>query len=238
MKEQIAEVAGIQRREPLLISGVELARAAESEIADLALRHSSRRQAAVLEAADDRQQDPGRPAARVDIGGLDHLLQEPELIVGVEDREVGLEADQLGVTAQQAGAERMEGAEPEPLDALAEQVRDAEDHLARGLVGEGDREHLIGPRPAGDQKVGEPCREHAGLAGAGACEHQERPVRGLDRGALLRVEAVEMRWCRRGRRCRRQHVRSTAHGTPVVIGRCGRPPPPSQPARLPPTSDP
>ncbi len=122
MKKQIAEVAGIQRREPLLISGVELARATEGEVADLALRHGGRRQAAVLQAADDREQDPGRPAARVEIRGLDHLLQEPELIVGVEDREVGLEADQLGVTAEQPGAERMEGAEPEALDAVAEQA--------------------------------------------------------------------------------------------------------------------
>ena len=102
--------------------------------------------------------------------------------------------------AQQPRAERMEGAEPQPLDALAEQARDAADHLARGLVGEGHREHLIGPRPAGQQHVREARGQHPGLAGAGAGQHQERPVRRLDRRALLRVEAVEIAPRRRRRR--------------------------------------
>ena len=114
---------------------------------------------------------------------------------------------------KQPRAERMEGAEPEALDALPEQVRDPADHLARGLVGEGDREHLPGPRPAGQQQMREPRGQHPRLAGAGAGQHQQRPVGGLDRGALLRIEPAEPNR-RRGRRRAHHHLRLIAHETP------------------------
>ena len=178
----------------------------------LRFRHLVGRLAAVLAALDDRQQGARRPAPRVEVRGLDHLLQQTQLVVGIEDGEVGLQPDQLGVAAQQARAERMEGAEPQPLEAVPEQQRRALDHLARRLVGEGDREHLIRPRPAGHEQMGEARGQHAGLAGAGAGEHQERPVVRLDRSALRRVEGVEVAR-RRGRR-RRQHVRLAGHGPP------------------------
>ena len=179
-------------------------------------RHLVRRLAAVLEALDDREQDAWRPAPGVQVRRLDHLLHQAQLVVGIEDREVGLEADQLGVAPEQARAQRVEGAEPEALDAVPEQQRDAQDHLARRLVGEGDREDLIRPRPAGHEHVGKARGEHAGLAGAGAREHQERPVACLDRRPLLRIERVEIGACRAHRR--RQHVRLAGHGAP-----CGRP---------------
>ncbi len=40
------------------------------------------------------------------------LLDQADLVVGVEDGEVGLQADQLGVAAQDLRADRVEGAEP------------------------------------------------------------------------------------------------------------------------------
>ncbi len=222
VQEQIAEIAGIQRQQAFLIGGIELARAAECEVADLALGHVGSGQTAVLEALDDRQQHARRPAAGIELGRLDHLLDQAQLVVGIEDREVGLEPDQFGVAAQQAGAERVEGAEPEALDALAEQQRDAQDHLARGLVGEGHREHLPGPHPAGQQHMRKPRGQHPGLAGAGAGQYQERPVRRLDRRPLLRIERVEIarRWrCRRRRQIRRRHhVCLIRHGTPCGSG--------------------
>ena len=214
MQQQIAEIAGVQREQALLVRGIELARAPERELVDLGFRHLFGRLAAIFPALDDREQGARRPAPRIQVRRLDHLLQQAQLIVGIEDREVGLEPDQLGVAAQQAGAERMEGAEPQALDALPEQPRDALDHLARRLVGEGHRERLVRPRPPGHQQVGKARGQHPGLAGAGAGEHQERPVVRLDRGALRRVERVEIVSCRA--RWRRQHVRLTGHGTPVV----------------------
>ena len=76
---------------------------------------------------------------------LDHLLHEADLVVGVEDGEVGLEPDQLGMAAQDLDADRVERAEPRhALDGAADQVADALLHLARRLVGEGDGQDWLG----------------------------------------------------------------------------------------------
>ncbi len=64
-------------------------------------------------------------------------------------------------------------------------------HLARGLVGEGDREDLARPCAAGRQQPGDAVGEHPRLARAGAGEHQQRPLAVRDRLALRRVELGE-----------------------------------------------
>ena len=130
-----------------------------------------------------------RPALLVDILGLQHLLQQPDLVVDVENGEVGLQPDQLGMAAQDLHADRMEGAEPRhALDDLPDHRADARLHLARRLVGEGDGEDFRGARAAEREDVGDARRQHAGLAGAGAGQHQHRTVERLDRLALLGVE--------------------------------------------------
>ena len=121
-----------------------------------------------------------------------NLLQEAQLVVGVEDREVGLEADALGLLAHQAGGQRMEGAEPPALDRAAEQAGDPLLHLARRLVGEGDREHWPGMALPVISRVGETRGQHPGLAGAGAGQHQDRPVERLHGRALGLVEGGEI----------------------------------------------
>ena len=109
------------------------------------------------------------------------------------------------MAAQDFHADRMEGAEPRhALDHAADDLADAVLHLARRLVGEGDGEDLARPGAAGGEDVGDAHGEHARLAGAGAGQHQHRPVERLDREPLLRIEAGEI-----GRRRRR---RSRARG--------------------------
>ena len=99
----------------------------------------------------------------------------------------------LGVTAQNLHADRMEGAHPRhALDDLADHLADARLHLARRLVGEGDGEDFRGPRAAEVEDVGDAGGQHAGLAGAGAGQHQHRAVQGLDRLALFGVEVGEI----------------------------------------------
>ena len=51
-------------------------------------------------------------------------------------------------------------------------------HLARGLVGEGDREDLAGPRVAGGEQVGDAPGQHPGLARPGARDDEQRRSRG------------------------------------------------------------
>ena len=104
-----------------------------------------------------------------------------------------LQPDQFGVAAQHLGA-RSRGrcratACPRPH---RRQLADPLAHFARGLVGEGDGQDLARPGLAGDDQVGEPRGERGGLAGAGAGEHQHRALGGQHRLALRRIEAGEI----------------------------------------------
>jgi hypothetical protein len=207
MQEQVAEVAGVERPQPLLVGGVERGPAVV-EGRGVAGGHPPGRQGAVLPAVDQAREQARRPALLVDVLGADQLAQQPHLVVGVEDREVRLEPDQLGMAAQDLDAERMEGAEPgHALDDAADQIADARLHLARRLVGEGDGEDLVRPRPSHAQEMRDARGQRPGLAGAGAGEHEHRPVERLDRFALGGVERVEI-----GRRPRRARALGQRRG--------------------------
>ncbi len=193
LEQQIAEVGGVEDLQPLLIGLVELQPLAVGERRGFARRHLLGREAAVLPAVDQHRQHARRPALLVDVLGFDKLLQQPDLVVDVENGEIGLQPDQLGVAAQDLHADRMERAEPRhALDHAADDLADAVLHLARRLVGEGDGEDLAGPGAAGGENVGDAHGEHAGLAGAGAGQHQHRAVERLDRQPLLGIEPGEI----------------------------------------------
>ena len=208
VEQQIAEVRGVQRFQPLLILAIELAALAEREAVAFAFRHGLRRQPLVLPLVDHRGQRARGPALLVDIRGLKDLLHQAKLIVGIENGEIGFEAGKFRMAAQNLRADGMEGAEPlHPLDHAADQRADALLHFARGLVGEGDAKNLPRPGAARGEDVCEPRGQHARLAGSRAGQHQHRPVHGLDRLALLRVQAGEIRRLPRNRPSR---IRSAA----------------------------
>ena len=193
LQQQVAEVGGVQLLEALLIGGVERRALALGEGEGLPARHLVRRQPAVLPAVDQGGQLARRPAVLVEALALDHLLDEADLVVGVEDGEAGLQADQLGMPAQDLDADGVEGAEPgHALDGAADQRADALLHLARGLVGEGDGQDLRAARAARAQDVGNAGGQHARLAGAGAGQHQHGPIERLDGGPLLGVEVGQV----------------------------------------------
>ena len=78
---------------------------------------------------------PGRPALLVEVVGRDHLLQQADLIVGVEDGEIGRRPDELRVPAQHLGGDGMEGAEPgHAFGDLAEQQPDAMSFISRAAL--------------------------------------------------------------------------------------------------------
>ena len=149
--------------------------------------------AAVLPVVHEAGELAGGPALLVEVLGLEQLLDQADLVVDIEDGEIGAETDELGVVAEDAGADRVEGAEPgHRLDAGADELADALLHLAGGLVGEGHREDFAAPGLLGREDVGDAGGEDARLAGAGAGEDQHRAL-GREHGfGLLGVEAGEI----------------------------------------------
>ena len=206
LQQQVAEVGGVQRLQPLLIGEIKLLALAVGEARRLAGRHHVGGQPAVLPAVQDHGEDPRRPSFIVELLGFQQLLDQPDLVVHVEDGEAALEADHLGVAAQDFHADRVESAEPgHALDDLADHQADAVLHFARRLVGEGDGEDFARPRPPQVEDVGNSGRQDARLAGPRAGQHQHRPVQRLDRLALLRVEIGQI-----GRRAGAQSARGNA----------------------------
>ncbi len=191
--KQVAEIGGVQRQQPLLIEPVERDGAAAGDLARLRVGHLVGDEAAVLPALEQREQRARRRGAVVDALGLGDLLDQAQLVVGVEDGEIGFEAHHLGVAAQDARRDRMERAEPEPLGGAADHALEPLAHLERRLVGEGDGEDLPREGAPRAEDMGEPRRQHARLARAGAGQHQHRPVDRLDRRALRLVEPGENR---------------------------------------------
>ena len=149
-------------------------------------------EAAILPPVDQARQGARRPALVVDVLRLQDLLDETDLVVGVEDGEIRLEAHQFGVTAQDLGADRMERAHPGHALDDAGQEADALAHFARRLVGEGHRQNLVRPGAARSDEMGDARGQDAGLADPGSGEHEHRPVERFDRVALFFVQALEV----------------------------------------------
>ena len=100
------------------------------------------------------------------------------------------------MAAQDFHPDGMKRAKPRhSLNDLPDHHADAALHLARGLVGEGDGQHLVWPRAAERKNVGDTRGQHPRLAGPRTGQHQQRPVERLDRLALLRVQAREVGRC-------------------------------------------
>ena len=192
-QQQVTEVGRVEFLEPLLIGGIELRALAVAECEGFARRHFIRRQAAVLPAVDVARQLPRRPAVLVQSLGFDHLLQQADLVVGIEDGEAGFQPHELRVPAQDLDADGVERAEPRHgLDRAADEAADALLHLARSLVGEGHGQDLMTLGPSHGHDVGNARREHPGFAGSGTGQNQYRTVESFNGGALLRVEPLEV----------------------------------------------
>ena len=135
----------------------------------------------------------GGEALAVHPGRLHRPAHRGQPVGLVVDHEVGGDADGVAVTAEDSSPHGVEGAEPHPADVSTEQLLDPAAHLPGRLVGEGDRQDLLGAHPAGGDDVGDAMGQHPGLAAAGPSEDQEGAVRGRHRLALGRVEGGEQR---------------------------------------------
>jgi hypothetical protein len=122
---------------------------------------------------------------------FDESLDERSRIPGVVDGERLREAELLGLAAQDADARGVERRDPHALRRLTDDPLDALAHLARGLVGEGDRQDLARPGLSRPQERRDAAREHAGLART-CTRHDEQSGPAIGHSLeLLRIEAGE-----------------------------------------------
>ena len=193
IEQQVAEVDGVQCLQPLLVGFVDLRAFAIAVGKGLSRRNVLGREGLVLPAVDERRDVSRWPALFIDAGGINDLLEQTQLVIRVEDREVVLQADEFGVPAQHLCADRVEGAEPgHAFYHLPDDGARALDHLAGGLVREGHSEDLAGPGLARRNEVGEACCQHARLAGSGAREHEDRTVRREHGFPLVFIQAAQV----------------------------------------------
>ena len=151
------------------------------------------RQSLVLPTVDEACKLACGPAVLVDLGSFDHLLEQSDLVVGVENGEARFQADKLVMAAQDADTHGMERAEPRhALDRAADEIADALLHFAGGLVGEGHREDLAGESAPGCEDVGDAGGENARLAVPAPARTSTGPSRLFDRLALLGIEARQI----------------------------------------------
>jgi hypothetical protein len=91
--------------------------------------------------------------------------------------------------AQHAGADGVKGSGPHPGGFAAQQPADALAHLARGLVGERDRENLPRVDAFDVDQASDARRQHARLARSRAGENEQWSIDVQHSLALRRVQA-------------------------------------------------
>ncbi|MEA3219929.1 MAG: hypothetical protein OZX49_01025 [Immundisolibacter sp.] len=123
---------------------------------------------------------------------LEQALDQPLLVVGVQDLEGFRQAGLAPVGAQQAVGDAVKRAHPHAPRRHRYQLADALAHLGRGLVGEGDGQNLQRRGTLDLDQPGDAVRQHAGLAAAGAGQHQGGLAGVGDGLALRRVQAVDL----------------------------------------------
>src|SRR3546814_18850284 len=97
VEQQIAEIAGVEGFEALLVLRVKLAAAAVCVAFGLARVDIGGGEPLVLPLIDQPGELAGGEALFVEIGGGDELLQQAKLIVGVEDREISVRSEERRV---------------------------------------------------------------------------------------------------------------------------------------------
>jgi hypothetical protein len=87
----------------------------------------------------------------------------------------------------------VEGADPDGVDGVADEVGDALAHFAGRFIGEGDGQDLPGRNAHFVDEVGDAVGQHPGFARAGAGQHEQGPCNSLCRFPLGGIERVEYR---------------------------------------------
>ena len=128
----------------------------------------------------------------IDVQFPDDSLYDALLVIRVKDNEIRTDRQILCFSPQNSGADRVKGAQHDPLNCLVWQKGfDARLHLLGGFIGECDGQDLPRSHPFHGDQVSDPLSQHACLAGPGSSHHQNRPVPCSDCRQLLFVKFVK-----------------------------------------------
>ena len=189
MQQKIAEIAGVQCAQALLIGLIKLASATIAERACIAFWNIGWSESLVLPAIDHVGEGAGRPALVIKPFSLNELLDKPDHVVGVEDREIRCQICKLRMATQKLDTDRVERAEPRhAFDCASDQMTDTLLHFARGLVRESHGENLAWIGKAGGQNMCDTRCQNARFSRARTGKHQNRTLCRQDSLTLFRVQ--------------------------------------------------
>ena len=103
--QQIAEVTGVEDFQTFLIGGIEFASTAIAKGPGVAFRYLIRAQRLVFPTIDQSGQLARRPTFVVNAFCLNQLLEQSDLVIGVENCEARLQADQFSMATQDLHAD-------------------------------------------------------------------------------------------------------------------------------------
>ncbi len=185
--DEIVEVHGAAITERLLVGAVDLGHA-PIDHGERGLLELLRPHALVLQPRDAGSRGRRSQVPVLGPRPLEQIAQNGALVVRIVDHEVLGVAQKLGVASQDPHAGGVEGAQPDPEVLAAEEDLRARPHLARGLVGEGERENRALGDAALAHQVGDAAGQDARLAAPRAGQNQKGTARVFHRLALHGVQ--------------------------------------------------
>ncbi|TSE33650.1 hypothetical protein Tchar_01712 [Tepidimonas charontis] len=150
-----------------------------------------RAQSFFLGVGDEPLQLFGLDLLLIHLQALEQPLDGAELILHVQDLERGWQTQHLVMRAQHAVAQPMKGANPHATHVQRQQRRQARQHLARCLVGEGHRQNRRWGGLSGGEQPSDAGGQHARLTRSCPRQDQCRNRRQGHGGALLGVEGAQ-----------------------------------------------
>src|SRR5882724_2922513 len=133
------------------------------------------------------------PAGFVEILRADELLDQPLLVLGVQDLKSLRQPGLTPVQAQEPMSNAVECPDPQAASRNTQQLLDAAPHLARGFVRERHGQNAVRRGASGLDDPNDAVSEDARLAAARAGQHQHRPQRGGHSVALCLVQRIQER---------------------------------------------
>ena len=192
-QQQVAEIDGVERLQPLLIGACRAwPRRRWRRPRGLARADVARGQPRFFQSSISPASARAGQRFSSIFSALRSLLEQPQLIVGVENGEIGFQTHQLGVPAQHlAPIEWKVPIQGSPSGSpVSASMRSRISRAA--LLVKVTASNLVAPRASGREEMRDAGGQHAGLADARPRQHQHRTVERLDGAALFGIERIEI----------------------------------------------